>query len=165
MRSIASEAGVDPALVIHFFGSKDNLFLEALRPPIAPAETVARFLSEAPESAGRLLVEFLLDSWESEDINRTMLGLVRAAVTEDLAANIVRGQIINAVTEALRGAGIDQPEFRASLVGTQMAGIALGRYVIGFPALIQAPREAVIAAYAPVVQRFLTGSLKELPHE
>lgn len=161
MRSIASEAGVDPALVIHFFGSKENLFLESIKPPIDPSSTVAGFLAEDPDSAGRKLVEFLLDSWESEDIHRTMLGLVRAAVTEDLAANIVRSQIVNAVTEALRGARIDQPELRASLVGTQMAGIALGRYVIGFPALAAANRDAVIAAYAPVVQRFLTGSLKD----
>lgn len=161
MRSIANEAGVDPALVIHFFGSKENLFLEAIKPPIDPSATVGSYLAEDSETAGRRLVEFLLDSWESEDIHRTMLGIVRAAVTEDLAANIIRGQIVNGVTAALRGAGIDQPELRASLVGTQMAGIALGRYVIGFPALVGANRNEVIDAYAPVVQRFLTGSLKD----
>lgn len=161
IRSVARAAGVDPALVLHFFGNKDALFAEAVRPPINPATRLREALERAPDSAGAALVEFLLDAWDSEDTNRTMLAIVRSAMTEEVAARMVREQIVDAVAQTLDACGIERAEYRAALVATQMAGIAIGRYVVGFQALIEADRGALIAAFGPTIQRYLTGTLEE----
>jgi AcrR family transcriptional regulator len=161
IRSVAKAAGVDPALVLHFFRNKDALFAEAVRPPINPAALLREALERAPDSAGAALVEFLLDAWDSEDTNRTMLAIVRSAMTEEVAAKMVREQIVGSVAQALAVCGIDRPEYRAALVATQMAGIAVGRYVVGFRALVEADRDDLVTAFGPTVQRYLTGDLHQ----
>ncbi|MBE0607974.1 MAG: TetR family transcriptional regulator [Dehalococcoidia bacterium] len=161
IRSVAKAAGVDPALVLHFFRNKDALFAEAVRPPINPATLLQEALERSPDSAGAALVEFLLDAWDSEDTNRTMLAIVRSAMTEEVAARMVREQIVSSVAETLGACGIDRPEYRAALVATQMAGIAIGRYVVGFRALVEADRGEMLAAFGPTIQRYLTGDLQQ----
>ncbi len=160
IRSVAKAAGVDPALVLHFFGNKDTLFTEAVRPPINPAAPLREALKRAPDSAGAALVGFLLDAWDSEDTNRTLLAIVRSAMTEEVAARMVREQVVNSVAQTLAACGIDRPEYRAALVATQMAGIAVGRYVVGFRALVEADRGEMLAAFGPSIQRYLTGALQ-----
>lgn len=161
IRSVAKAAGVDPALVLHFFRNKDALFAEAVRSPINPATPLQEALERSPDSAGAALVEFLLDAWDSEDTNRTMLAIVRSAMTEEVAARMVREQIVSSVAQALGACGIDRPEYRAALVATQMAGIAVGRYVVGLRALVEAGRSDLIAAFGPTIQRYLTGALQQ----
>jgi len=82
-------------------------------------------------------------------------------MTEEVAAKMVREQIVNAVARTLAACGIERAEYRAALVATQMAGIAIGRYVVGFAPLIEADRAALVAAFGPSIQRYLTGTLKE----
>jgi AcrR family transcriptional regulator len=161
IRAVAAEAGVDPALVLHFFGSKDALFAEAVWPPIDPASRLREALERDPGSAGAALVTFLLDAWDSEDTNRTMLAIVRSAMSEEAAARMVREQIVSPVAQTLSEFGIARSAFRAALVATQMAGIAMGRYIVGFPALIEASPPELVAAYGPTIQRYLTGSLAQ----
>jgi len=159
IRSVAKSAGVDPALVLHFFGTKEALFAAAVRPPTDPASLLRGALERAPESAGTALVGFLLDSWDSEDTNRMMLAIMRSAMREEVAAKMVREQIVNAIAQALEARGIDRPEYRAALVATQIAGIALGRYVVRLRALVEADRDEMLAAFGPTIQRYLTGTL------
>jgi AcrR family transcriptional regulator len=161
IRSVAAAAGVDPALVLHFFGNKEALFAVAVRPPVDPGAPLGEALDRAPESAGAALVEFLLDAWDSEDTNRTMLAIVRSAMTEEVAARMVREQIVRTVARTLAAHGIDRPEYRAALAATQMAGIAIGRYVVGFAPLVEAGRSELIEAFGPTIQRYLTGTLGE----
>lgn len=159
VRSIAGEAGVDPALVLHFFGTKEALFREAVWPPMDPAQRLREALENDRESAGAALVEFLLDTWDSEDANRTMLAIVRSAVTDEVAARMIREQVVGAVAQTLEAFEIDRAEYRAALVATQMAGLALGRYMVGLAPLIEADRDALVTAFGPTVQRYLTGAL------
>ncbi len=161
IRSVAKAAGVDPALVLHFFRTKDGLFVEAVRLPINPATPLREALERAPDSAGPALVEFLLDAWDSEDTNRTMLAIVRSAMTEEVASKMVREQIVGAVAQVLAACGIDQPEYRAALVATQMAGIVVARYVVDIHALVEADRSEMLAAFGPTIQRYLTGALHQ----
>jgi AcrR family transcriptional regulator len=163
IRSVAKSAGVDPALVLHFFGTKEALFAAAVRPPIDPASLLRGALERSPESAGTAVVGCLLDAWDSEDTSRTMLAIVRSAMTEEVAARMVREQIVNTIAETLVSFGVDRPEYRAALVATQMAGIAIGRYVVGFAPLIEAGRGDLVAAFGPTIQRYLTGNLQQEP--
>lgn len=159
IRSIAADAGVDPALVLHFFGTKEALFREAVQLPINPADRLRAALEDDRESAGATLVGFLVDAWESEDTNRTLLAMVRSAVTEEAAARMIREQVVGAVAQTLQAFGVDRAEYRAALVATQMAGLALGRYVIRLAPLVEASRADLVVAFGPTLQRYLTGPL------
>ncbi len=160
IRAIAAEAGVDPALVLHFFGSKERLFSESVHLPVDPAKRLHEALECDRETAGAALVEFLLDTWDSEDANRTMLAIVRSAATDEPAARMIREQVVGAVAQTLRAHGMDRADYRAALVASQMAGLAIGRYMIGLPPLVEADRAALVEAFGPTVQRYLTGALE-----
>lgn len=159
IRGIAASAGVDPALVMHFFGNKEALFAEAMRPPFEPAAVLASALAEDPARAGERVARFFLSAWDEDSHRHTLLGLVRSAVTEPTAAAMVKQGVIGPVRDVLDKAGADQPELRASLVASQLMGLAVGRYMVQLARLAEAPRETVVRAVAPVLQRYINGDI------
>lgn len=159
IRAIAANAGVDPSLVMHFFGSKEALFVEAVRPPVDISEVVAGALHADLESAGATIVSFLLEVWESDAHHRALLALVRAAVNEEAAAAMFRRAILGGVTTAFEGYGLDEPGRRAALVVSQLIGLAISRYVVALEPVAAAPRPWVAAAIAPTIQRYISGPL------
>ena len=90
MRRIAGEAGVDPRLILHFFGSKQALFVAVVDLPFDPETTFERLLGAGEEGLGRRLAEFVLTVLDSPQGLRTLTGLVRAAASEEEAAALVR---------------------------------------------------------------------------
>ncbi len=161
IRSIASSAGVDPALVMHFFGNKEALFAEAMRPPYEPAAVLTAALTADPEHAGEAVARFFLTAWDSDTQRSSLLGLVRSAVTEPAAAAMVREGLIGPVRAALEAAGAERPDLRASLIATQLIGLAIGRYIVRLQPLVDAPREDLVAAIAPVLQRYISGDIRK----
>ena len=160
MRGVAAEAGVDPRLVSHFFGSKERLFVTVVQLPIDPAETVARAAASGPEHVGRVLAEAVLDVLDDPRTRDVLTGLVRAAASEEQAATLVRAL----VTERLMGplaqqAGGADPDLRAGLLGSQVVGLVLARHVVGVEALAHADRDRLVAALAPVFSHYLTGTM------
>jgi len=161
IRSIATAAGVDPALVHHYFGTKDELFAATVNFPMNPAEFVPRVLAGGAEGAGERLVRAFVSTWDSP-VGAAGVALLRSAVSSQLAARLLREflttQILRRVTAML---GIDPAEapLRAALVASQLSGLALMRYVLKVEPLASAPPEVVVAAVAPTVQRYLTGEL------
>ncbi|MEO8541675.1 MAG: TetR family transcriptional regulator [bacterium] len=158
IRAIAVAAGVDPALVMHFFGNKEALFAEAMRPPFEPAAVLAAAMAADPANAGAVVATFFLDAWDS-DSRRSLLGLVRSAVTEESAAAMVRDGLVGGVETALASLGTDRPGMRASLIATQLIGLAIGRYIVRLQPLVDAPRNELVAAVAPALQRYISGDL------
>jgi AcrR family transcriptional regulator len=160
VRQVAIEAGVDPALVIHYFGSKLELFVAAAELPAPPELVVARLLDGPRRSAGERLATFVLETLESEGGRERMLALVRAATSEPEAGRLMRERISADLLEPVAaGIGGDHAAYRASLVMMHIVGLAMARYVIAVEPLASLPPESVVAELAPRLQTCLTGRL------
>ncbi len=162
IRGIAAAAGVDPALVHHYFGSKDRLFAAALRLEVSPSQLVADVLRGGPDGLPERLLHRILDVWESDPdgLGGTLSGLIRSALTHDDAARMVRefitSEVLGRIAQAL---DVPQPRLRAALLGSQVLGLALARFVIRVEPLASADRETLVACYAPTLRHYLTGPL------
>jgi AcrR family transcriptional regulator len=161
IRYIATGAGVDPALVHHYFGTKDQLFREAMRIPIDPAKLIPQIAAGDVDKIGERLVRTFLTVWDSP-AGAAAAALVRSAVQHEWTARLMREFV---VTQILRRAvghlKLDPAEapLRVSLVASQMVGLGMARYIIKIEPLASAPPETVVAAIAPTIQRYITGPL------
>ena len=156
VRGIASEAGVDPSLVLHYFGSKEGVFRAAMDFPIDPAEFIPRLLAPGLDGLGERLARFFIDTWDSP-AGSPLLGLIRSVVGSDRAAAMLREFVSREVLGRLaRALELDQPELRASLAASQLIGLAMVRYVVKLEPLASAPPAQVATWVAPAIQRYLT---------
>jgi AcrR family transcriptional regulator len=161
IRAIAAGAAVDPALVHHYFGTKEKLFLQCMDSPINPAELVPAALAGPRAQAGERLVRMALGVWDSP-AGTAALGMFRSALSNEWTARLLREFV---VTQVLRRAvaelAIDPAEapMRSALMATQIAGLLTARYVLKIEPLASAPAETLVAALGPNVQRFLTEPL------
>src|SRR5207244_13285413 len=157
LRDVAAGAGVDPALVPHYFGSKEGVFLAAVEFPVDPAEFIPRLLAPGRDGLGERLVTFCLETWDAPS-GASLLGLIRSVVSSELAADLMREfvtrEVLGRLAEAIK---LDQPQLRAGLVATQLVGLAMLRYVIKVESLASASREELARWIGPNVQRYLTG--------
>ncbi|MPZ25871.1 MAG: TetR family transcriptional regulator [Micromonosporaceae bacterium] len=164
IRAIATSAGVDPALVHHYFGTKEQLFLATVQPPVDPAELIPKLVAGGVDGLGRRLLETFLSVWEHPVTGPAFEALLRRAFANRVSARLVREffavQVIRRAMQSLGGA-IDPAEvpLRATLAASQLFGLAVTRYVLRFEPLASAPRETVVAAVAPNLQRYFTGEL------
>jgi AcrR family transcriptional regulator len=161
IRAIAAEAGVDPALVHHYFGSKDQLLVAALKLPVNPREVVRELLDGDREHIGERLLRRVLSVWGDDwATGGTFLGLIRTSVTHEHAARVLREfftrEVIGRVAEVLE---VSQPRLRVGLVASQLMGLAMARFIIRMEPIASADPETLIASYAPTIQRYLTGPL------
>jgi len=156
LRDIAAGAGVDPALIPHYFGSKEGVFLAAVEFPVDPSLFIPGLLEPGVEGLGERLVTFFLETWDSP-AGSSLLALIRSVVSSDLAAELLREFVTREVLGRLAVAiQLDQPQLRASLVATQLVGLAMLRYVIKVEALKSASREELAGWIGPSIQRYLT---------
>ncbi len=164
IRAIATGAGVDPALVHHYFGTKDKLFLAAMQAPMDPAEMIDALADGDREQAGPRFVRLFLQIWDGPG-GAAGVALLRSAVGTEWTAKLFREFV---VTQILRRAvpklGLDdeQGPLRVTLAASHMVGIALARYVIKVEPLASVPSEVIVAAVGPSVQRYLTGDLSDV---
>ncbi|EFL33928.1 TetR family transcriptional regulator [Streptomyces viridochromogenes DSM 40736] len=159
MRGIAKAAGVDSALVHHYFGTKEQVFEAAITQSFAPAIEAPKAIEEGPlDGVGERLVRFFFGIWENPATRAPLLAIVRSAVTNETAAAVFRRII---ATQVLRRIAVrlDLPdaELRAELAAAQLVGTAMLRYVIKVEPLASADPEQIVARLAPVVQGHLTG--------
>jgi AcrR family transcriptional regulator len=161
IRLIAAAAGVDPALVHHYFGTKDKLFLSAVRAPFDPATVVPIVLAGGLDGIGERLVRTLLTVWDSP-VGGTAAAFVRSAVSNELIAKMMREFIVNRVlrrvAKELDLAPAEGP-IRANLVATQIAGLIMVRYIIKVEPLASASPETIAALIGPTVQRYIADPL------
>jgi AcrR family transcriptional regulator len=175
IRAIAARAGVDPALVHHFYGTKERLFTTAMQLPIVPSERITAALEggsrEPGETTGEHLVRSALAVWESPGVQGAFMGLLRSALTSERAAAMVREFVTRAVLAPMAGsAGSRDPaasdpqdaDFRAALIGSQMLGLAMARYLLKLEPVASAAPDELAAAIGPTIDRYLTGSLGSL---
>ena len=160
IRGVAAEADVDPALVMHFFGSKTELFVAAVDWPFDPAVEVPRVIGEDDDGVGRRLVELFVSTWDAEDKRNPIVALLRAAMNQEPAARQLRDFVeLEILAPLLAALGSDRPELRANLVASQLLGLGIVRYVLGFEPFASLDAAAVVDLVSPSVQISLTGDL------
>ncbi|MEU5266244.1 TetR family transcriptional regulator [Amycolatopsis sp. NPDC021455] len=154
VRGIAADAGVNAALLHHFFGTKQELFAAAMNLPVNPASLVTSILAGPRGSLGERLVRAFLSVW-AEPAGRTpFIAMLRAAATNEQVALMMR-QFIERTVLAEVARSLDVPKVRVTGIAAQMIGVALLRYVIKLPPLAQASDEEIVEMLAPVAQYYL----------
>lgn len=160
LRSIADAAGVDTRLISHYFGSKHALFTEVFELPFDPQRLVASLSDIDRKDRPAALATFavgVLDTPASRDL---MTGLLRSGMSEPGAAILVRDILAQRLLPIIAQlAAPDRREVRASLIGSLLAGLAMGRHIIGLPDLAALPAADLIAAITPVIAHYLDGEL------
>jgi AcrR family transcriptional regulator len=159
IRAVAAEAGVDPALVHHYFGNKEDLFLAALEIPVDPRTLIPEVFAPGLDGVGERLLRTFLGVWDRPENKQALVAFIRTAFVADETAELLRNGIakvvLRAVIPQLRSE--DDPEVRATLVASQLAGLIMARYVLRIEPLASLPAESVVAWVAPNVQRYVTG--------
>ncbi|RZU30349.1 TetR family transcriptional regulator [Streptomyces sp. BK022] len=159
VRGIAKAAGVDSALVHHYFGTKEQVFEAAVSVAFAPALAAPDAIAEGPlDAVGERLTRFVLGLWENPATRTPLLAIIRSAVNNDTAAAVFRRLISAQLLRRVAGR-LDAPdaELRVELAAAQLVGTAMLRYVIKVEPLASADLERIVARLAPVVQGHLTG--------
>jgi AcrR family transcriptional regulator len=163
IRQIATSAGVDPALVHHYFGTKEQLFLATVGAPIDPGTLFPHVLDGGIEQVPERLVGTFVRLWDDPVLGSAAVALVRSALQHDWSARIVREflttQILRRVLNQLDLDPAESP-MRGALIASQMIGMAMIRYVLKLEPLASAAPEAVVASLAPTIRRYL---LEPLP--
>lgn len=159
LRSIARRAKVDPALIIHYFESKEGLLREALTPPRDPAEVVGAALADvAPERVGEELVRRVIAIWDAPAMTPVLQAMLRTALADEAAMSVLRDQfqrtVLSAVSVLVGGDGAGR---RAELVAAQMAGLAVARYLLRLPEITAMSGDELARIVGPSVQRYLVG--------
>lgn len=158
MRGIARRAGVDPALVHHYFGDKADLFAETVSSPIRPDRIVREVLQGPRESIGVNLVTAALTAMETGKARDRIITLIRTALGHDFAATMLRQfltrEVIGRIAAEL---DVDDAELRATAVASQLIGIFMVRYGVRIEPLATTPIAEVARRIGPVVQWHLTG--------
>jgi AcrR family transcriptional regulator len=161
IRLIAAAAGVDPALVHHYFGTKNQLFLDAMQAPFDPMQILPQVLAGGADGIGERLVRTLLRVWDSA-AGGAAAALFRSAVGNELIARMMREFVARQITRRVsKELNLDPTEgpIRTSLVFSQIAGLIMARYIIKVEPLASLPPDVVVGMVGPTIQRYLTAPL------
>ena len=161
MRGIARAAGVDPALVHHYFQGKEALFVAAMQLPFHPAEVLPTILADAsgPDDVADRMIRFIFSIWRDADTRAPFLGLLRSATSSETGAAMMRAFVSQAlfarVAEHLppaRDLGL-----RINLAAAHIVGVALMRYVVRVEPLASATEEEVVERITPAIRGYFGG--------
>lgn len=158
LRAIAAAAGVDAALIVHFFGTKAGLLTAAVRWPFDPELQMERVSAGGRRRVGERLARLVVQTWDREGDRNAIMTLLRAATVEPAAADLMRDFIQHELfPPLLRRLDADRPELRAGLASSQLIGLGIARYVLRLEPLATMDEDEVVRWIAPTLQRYLTG--------
>lgn len=166
MRRIAGDAGVDAALVHHYFGTKEQLFLATVQPPIDPLILVERLTSGGLDDLGPRVVQTLLALWDSPDSGPGLVAFLRSALADPERALLLREFIGDMLLyKVLLPLGVPAAEapIRLGLAMSQILGLLVGRYVLQLPPVVGVPHDVLIDQAGGTLQRYLTGPMTGRP--
>ncbi len=160
LRGIARDAGVDPSLIVQYFGSKSGLFAAVVEWPF-DATQVANEVQEVPqEEVGLYMAGRFLDHWDRDEERNPIISLLYAALGDPAAAAMLRDFItLNFALPVVKRARGDRPELRAALLASQLIGFGLGRYVLAFDALTATTSDDLVAILGATLQHTCTAPL------
>lgn len=162
-RAIAKEAGVDAALIHHYFGSKEGLFQAVLNAAIRPEQLEALVVSESSEDWGRQLVRAADKVWTSPAAPALKAVVRRVLVGhEGMLREFVTRSLLNRFLSHIEGPETER-RLRASLIGSQMSGLVIARHIVGIEPLASLSTDEVANLIGPVLQHYIAGSLHKDP--
>jgi AcrR family transcriptional regulator len=157
VRGIARSAEVDPALVHHYFGTKEQVFVAAMELPFAPVELVTQVLDGPRDAMGERLVRMFLGVWAHPDFRTPMLGMLRSAMTGEEGASMLREFVGTALLDRIAAAAGPVDPLRLQAAAAQMVGVVILRHVVRLEPIASAAEDDVVAVVGPTVQRYLVG--------
>lgn len=163
IRAIAADAGVDPALVHHYFGTKPQLFAAAIHIPIDPMAVIGPLREVEVEQIGHTLPSILLPLWDSE-IGKGFIATLRSILAGN-DVSLVRSFLQDVIVSEV-GSRVDDPpgsgRIRVQFVASQLVGVAVARYILELEPFKSLPVEQIAETIGPNLQRYLTGELPAL---
>jgi AcrR family transcriptional regulator len=160
IRAIATLAGVDPALVLHYYRSKQALFVAVTKLPFDQWAAASALIEDDPSTIGARFVRFALRIWDDPELRPALLGILRSAVTDPGAAAMLRdlfsrqGPVL-----AIERFAPSHPQLRAELVASHLVGLAMARHILAMEPLASADPETIVAIVAPTIQGYVMGEL------
>ncbi|MEU4605106.1 TetR family transcriptional regulator [Kribbella sp. NPDC023972] len=156
IRAIAADAAIDPAMVMRYYGSKEKLFAAAAEFDLQLPD----FSGVPRDQLGEAVIRHFLTRWEGDD---TLRALLRAAVTNESAAERMRQLFAQQLAPTLRELAVDEPAVRAGLVASQTLGLALCRYILDVEPIARLSPDDVVAWLGPTLTRYLIAPLPDRP--
>jgi AcrR family transcriptional regulator len=156
IRGIAREAGVDPALVHHYFDTKDGIFVEAMQLPMDPRVALPAVLAGPREEVGERLVRFILTLTSDPQAREPVIALMRTAMAHEQAVAMIREFVTQAVLERVAEV-LKIPPIRLEVAFAQMFGVIMMRYILKLEPLASASIDELVAILAPTIQRYVDG--------
>jgi AcrR family transcriptional regulator len=162
IRAVAKAAGVDAALVHHYYGTKEQLFAAAVHLPIDPMQVIAPMRETPVEELGLKLPSLLLPLWESE-LGAGLIATLRSLISGD-EVGLARSFLQDIIGVEI-GSRVDDPpgtgKIRTQFVASQLMGVVMARYIIKVEPFASLPTEQIAQTIAPNLQRYLTGDLPD----
>jgi AcrR family transcriptional regulator len=160
VREVAARAGVDPALVHHYFGTKQRLFVAAMQFPVDLNAIFPAIAAGPPDRLGDRIIRAFVELWDRPEVQPTLLGIARSATTDPVAAEMFRGVLVEGPLRAII-ALLDTPDaaLRAALVGSQLVGLGMARYVARLEPIASLSADALAPLIGPTLTRYLLGDL------
>jgi AcrR family transcriptional regulator len=164
IRAVAAAAGVDSALVHHYFGTKEKLFAAAVRIPIDPMDVIGPLREVPVEELGYTLPSLLLPLYDSE-LGAGIIATLRSILAGS-EVNLFRTFLQDVIAVEI-GSRVDNPPgsgiIRIQFVASQLVGVIMARYILELEPFNSLPVEQIVDTIAPTLQRYLTGDLPDLP--
>lgn len=160
IRGVASRAGVDAALVHHYFGTKADLFAATVDVPVRPDLAVPEILAGDRDGWGEAVVRYVLEQFEKPDVRARGVVLLRTAIGSRVATPLMVGflarELLSRIVAALEVHDAEDAELRASLAASQIVGMLVARHVVRLPGIATASVDELVSRVGPTVQRYLT---------
>ncbi|ETB20422.1 TetR family transcriptional regulator, partial [Mycobacterium avium subsp. avium 11-4751] len=162
IRAVAAAAGVDSALVHHYFGTKEKLFAAAVQIPIDPMQVIGPLREVPVDDLGYALPSMLLPLWDSE-VGAAFIATLRSILAGE-EISLFRTFIQDVIGVEV-GPRVDNPAgsgvIRIQFVASQLVGVVMARYILELEPFASLPPEQIAATIAPNLQRYLTGDLPD----
>lgn len=156
IRGVAAAAGVDPALVHHYFGTKEELFTASVSIPFPLAQALPEVIGDDPGRAGEGVARLFFSIWEGPDARAALLGQLRHSLVtgeSPAIAGFISQAVLGRVADRMSG---EDRELRAELVASHLLGVALLRYVVKMEPIASTDPEELVEWIAPRIQTYLT---------
>ncbi|MCV7195311.1 TetR/AcrR family transcriptional regulator [Mycobacterium angelicum] len=163
IRAVAAKAGVDAALVHHYFGTKQQLFAAAIHLPLDPMDVLVPMRETPVEELGYKLPSLLLPLWDSE-LGAGLIATLRSLISGS-EVSLARSFLQEVISVEV-GSRVDDPPgsgmIRTQFVASQLMGVVMARYIVKIEPFASLPAEQIAQTIAPNLQRYLTGDLPGL---
>ena len=156
VRGVAAAAAVDPAMIHHYFGSKQGLFAASVALPVAIDDALPAAFEGDPSKTGERVARLFFRVWEDPEPRAALLGQLRHAfVTGEPPpiAGFITSAVLGRVAERMTGS---DRKLRAELVASHLLGVALLRYIVRMEPIASADPATLVAMVGPRIQTYLT---------